>query len=99
MTGPRSGQPPMSRRCLDALEALGGEATSAEVREWIEKDWDCLLTANQVTTPLARMASLSPPLVTRVPGPGGGPMARWRLTEEGSRLCGRYGAGPCSGRD
>lgn len=82
MTGPRSGQPPMSRRCLDALEALGGEATGAEVRQWIEKDWGCPLTANQVTTPLARMASLSPPLVARVPVPGEARTARWRLTQE-----------------
>jgi hypothetical protein len=78
MTGPLGGKS-MGDRCLIALESLGGEATSDEVRAQAEADWGRPLTTAQVAVALASLAREHCPKITRHPAPEGGFF--WRTAE------------------
>jgi hypothetical protein len=55
-------------RCLRALAAIGGEASSRQVREHVAAEFP--VTQQDVTTCLGRMAKADPPLVVGRPVPG-----------------------------
>lgn len=69
----------MGDRCLSALAALGGEATTAEVLARVEADWQQHLLPAQVTVALAYLSHMIPPPVTRHEAPEGGWV--WRTAE------------------
>jgi hypothetical protein len=78
MTLPLGGKS-MGDRCLTALEALGGEATTDEIRARAQEDWGRPLTTAQVAVALGRLSREYCPKVTRHPAPEGGHF--WRTAE------------------
>lgn len=62
----------MGDRCLSALKALGGQATTGQVRAQVEAEWRRPLTTAQVAVALACLSREHPPRVTRHPAAEGG---------------------------
>jgi hypothetical protein len=77
----RERQPEVSVRALAALAALGGEASTTEIRTAVELDGGPAFEPQYLITVLGRLARRDPPRVTQCgrERSGRGRTARWRL--------------------
>lgn len=77
----RKGQPRLPERITAALESLGGEASTTQIRVALELDGGPAFTPGYLGLSLGRLARRDPPLVTRAGREccGVGRPARWHL--------------------
>lgn len=77
---------PMTEQCLLALFILGGEASTSQVRQWLETEGEHVTATHAVWQTLRYLAHKKVPLVEVAQAGARSTPTLWRITEHGAAI-------------